>query len=58
MSDVLRLKKELEILFVALLDELEEDRPDLTRRERHEEARSRLLSVVDEAIQDVTRPGL
>ncbi len=58
MSDVLRLKKELETLFFALLNELEETRPELGRRERHEEARSRLLAVVDEAVQDVTRPGL
>lgn len=58
MSDVLRLKKELETLFFALLNELEETRPEIGRRERHEEARNRLLAVVDEAVQDVTRPGL
>ena len=58
MSDVRRLKKELETIFFALLDELEEERPELDRRGRREEARSQLLSIVDEAIQDVTRNSL
>ncbi|MEM7674783.1 MAG: hypothetical protein AAF449_02140 [Myxococcota bacterium] len=58
MSDVLRLKHELETIFNTLLAELEDDRPDLNRRGRHEEARTRLLSIVDEAVQDVTRPSL
>ncbi|MEL7370772.1 MAG: hypothetical protein AAFN74_17765 [Myxococcota bacterium] len=58
MSDVLRLKHELETIYNALLAELEDDRPDLDRRGRREEARTRLLSIVDEAIQDVTRPSL
>ena len=56
MSDVLRLKKELETIFVALLDEIEDAEPELSRRDRREQARNRLLAIVDEAIQDVTRP--
>ncbi len=45
-------------MFYAILNELEEDQPELGRRERRDEARNRLLSIVDEAIQDVTRGGL
>lgn len=56
MSDVKRLKAELTVIWEALLEEEEERAPELSRRERAERARSALLSLVDEAIQEISRP--
>jgi hypothetical protein len=53
-SDLKRLKRELRILYEALTDDVENTRPELSRRERREQVRSRLLSLVDEAVRDVT----
>lgn len=54
MSDLKRLRQELRTLYEAIESELEDTEPELSRRQRRESARTRLLSLVDQAVQDVT----
>lgn len=54
MSDLKRLRHELRTIYEALDAELLEERPELSRRERRDEVRSRLLTIVDEAVREVT----
>jgi len=53
-SDLKRLRRELETLLESLQQDLEESQPQLSRRQRLEQARSKLLALVDEAVRDVT----
>jgi hypothetical protein len=53
-SDLKRLRQELRILYEAIEADLEERHPEWTRQRRWDAARTRLLSLVDEAVQDVT----
>ncbi len=54
MSDLKRLRHELQTIFEALEQEIQEERPELPRSQRLEQARSRLLTLVDDAVRDVT----
>ena len=52
-ADLKRLRRELQIILESLDQDLEDENPDLSRRERRDRARSELRSLVDEAIREV-----
>lgn len=53
-ADLKRLRRELETILASVEQDLEDEEPGLTHKERRERARSRLLALVDEAVREVT----
>ena len=52
-SDIKRLKTELNVIWTAIQIEVKDENPRLGMRERNEMARSRFISLVDEAAREV-----
>lgn len=52
-ADLKRLRRELLTILESLDQDLEDENPELPRRERRGRAQSQLRALVDEAIRDV-----
>lgn len=51
--DVMRLRQELETLWTAIQQDLEEEEPDKPPGERRQLARSRFVTIVDDAVREI-----
>lgn len=51
--DVMRLRQELETLWRAIQQDMEEEEPDKPPAERRLLARSRFVSIVDDAVREI-----
>ncbi len=55
MSDLKRLENELRTLWTAIQEELQDEHPELGRKERRQLARSRFVQIVDDAVREIAR---
>ena len=55
MSDMKRLENELRTLWMAVQEDVADEKPEMPRPERRQLARSRFVQLVDDTVRKVTK---